>query len=90
MESAVVDTYKLNILILEQMLGACCKVRHSGTDRNYHVCVFTNDVGSVGSCYTDTAKTVRIAGLAGTLSGLCLAEWDLEFLAEFLNSFSGF
>ena len=31
---------KLNILILEQMLGACCKVRHSGTDRNYHVCVF--------------------------------------------------
>ena len=28
-ESAVVDAYKLNILILEQMLGACCKVRHS-------------------------------------------------------------
>ena len=23
------------------------KVRHSGTDRNYHVCVFTDDVGSI-------------------------------------------
>ena len=90
MESAVVDAYKLNILILEQMLGACCKVRHSGTDRDYHVCVFTDDIGSVGSCYADTAKAVWIAGLAGTLSGLCFAKRDLELLTEFLNGFSCF
>ena len=89
-ESAVVDAYELNILVLEQMLGTCCKVRHSGTDGDYHVCVFTDDVGSIGSCYTDTAKAVWIAGLAGALSGLCLTKGDLELLTEFLNGFSCF
>ena len=90
MESAVVDAYELNILVLEQMLGTCCKVRHSGTDGDYHVGVFTDDVGSIGSCYTDTAKAVWIAGLAGALSGLCLTKGDLELLTEFLNGFSCF
>ena len=87
MESAVIDGDKLHIFILEEMFGACGKVRHTGTDGNYHIRILPDHIGRIGSGDADTAQAVGMAGHTCTFPCLCLTEGNPELCTELLHFF---
>ena len=89
MVTAVVDGYETNVFVLEEPLGAGGEVAHSGADGDDAVSFLSQLVGSGCAGYADTAKAVRMTGLAGALSALGLAEGDAELFAEVLDHFTG-
>ena len=89
MVTAVVDGDKADAFLLEEPLGAGGEVAHSGADCDDAVSFFSQLVGSGCAGHADTAEAVRMAGLAGALSALGLAEGDAELFAEVLDHFTG-
>ncbi len=87
--TTVVDGDELHALMLIKPLGAGGEVGEPGTDGDDHVGILGNDVGGISTGDADTAQAVRMAGLAGALSGLGLAKGNLELLAELLYSLAG-
>ncbi len=84
-EAAVVDGDEFHVRILVEPLGAGGEVAEPGADGDDHVGILGNVVGGVGPRHADAAQAVGVAGLAGALAGLALAEGNVELLAELLH-----
>ncbi len=90
MIAGIVDGNDLYILIPEESLGACGKIRHSRSDGNHHIRVFRDDIRRISTCHADAAETIRVAGLTCALSSLALSKRNLELLAELFYHFACF
>ena len=87
-EPAVINRQEPDILPAEQTLGAGREIRQPGTDRQNHIGILCNHIGSESPRHANSSQTVRMAGSAGALPRLCLSEGDFKLFAEALHRFS--